>query len=82
MYSVPDKTKGSGVSATSYEHNVNLISLYVILCMQDACYLCNYIPSSILLFCGYVVNYDENYDVIYEIIMRKFGAALLGPENQ
>ena len=24
MYSVPDKTKGGGVSATSYEHNVNL----------------------------------------------------------
>ena len=29
MYSIPDKTKGGGVSATFYEHDVNLILLYV-----------------------------------------------------
>ena len=33
----------------------------------------NYSPCS---FCSYAVNYDETYDVIYEIIMRKSGISM------
>ena len=42
----------------------------------------NYVLSSNLLFCDYYIliisSYDETHDVIYEVIMRKFRASIVG----
>ena len=38
--------------------------------------MCNFISICSLLLYGYVVNYDETYDVTYVIIIKRFGVSM------